>query len=155
MKRRMMSSLVLGYVCWLRSRGGSPLITNTSERPEARMASAIGRSPTGGMSMALMCGMEAGRILLATAQASQLRSGKRMRSGILNALTSGIAAWTKHASAYTSASLRGTSSTEILMSSSRRPLEYLSEVVLTRKNGLLRNGATGKNSFRGKRKVCA
>src|SRR4051812_1557397 len=67
------------------------------------------------MSMARMCGMDAGRIVLVTLQASQLRSGKRIRSGMLKALACGMTDRTAFASPSSSASPLGISSTEILI----------------------------------------
>lgn len=54
-------------------------------------------------------------MLLVSLQASQLRSGNRMRSGMLSALAWGMTERIVRASATSSASPRGISSTEILM----------------------------------------
>ena len=57
---------------------------------------------------------------LVSLQASQLRVGKRIRSGIFKALACGMADRTVLASLSNSASPRGISSTEILMRHYRR-----------------------------------
>src|SRR5271154_3215253 len=92
-------------------------MTSTSDNPISRIVRARGISSPGGMSIARICGIEAGMSLLVMAHASQLRRENRERSGMLNASASGNTARTVVASVSTSAELRGTSSTEILIGS--------------------------------------
>ena len=90
-------------------------MTRTSVSPAATIASPMGNSRPGGMSIALICGMAFGKTCLQIAHACQLRRGNRIKSGILNAFAVGMTALTTMASASTSDSPRGTNSTEILI----------------------------------------
>lgn len=102
-------------------------MTSISPSPAVKMPSAIGRSPPGGISIAGMCGTEAGRMLLVSLHVSKLRIGNAHE--IRNIERSCL----RHdrASLNSSASLRGINSTEIL-------IEVLSDDTLATARAALR-----------------
>jgi hypothetical protein len=95
------------------SRAGSPPTTRTSASPALSNVSAMGSGACGEMSMARTCGIEYGKMAAVCAHASQLRSEKRNKSGMLSIVICLNCALIKCASRSTAAALRGTSSTDI------------------------------------------